>query len=171
MYIKIQIIHGFNQIQGFIFYFYKMKFWRLFLVGSFIIIGCNFTKTNPQVPNINWTELDEPPMFPDCPKDDISENWNCFTVILQTKLENKLLKNRISSLGLIDTLFVNLKVDTIGQLSITGYSNNKKVKISPLIFSTLEEVVASLPQFQPAFKTNLEVPVEVHWLLPVAIYK
>ena len=34
-----------------------------------------------------------------------------------------------------------------------------------------EEVIATFPLFQPAFKTNLEVPVEVQWTLPVAISK
>ena len=146
-----------------------MKFWQLFLVSFLFIIGCTSPKTKPQAPNINWTEMDEPPIYLDCPKDDIIQNWNCFTVLIQTKLENKFRLNRISSLELMDTLFVKLKVDTIGQLSVTGYSN--KNNISPEIFSSVEEVVASLSKFQPAFKTNLEVPVEVHWMLPVAIYK
>ena len=39
------------------------------------------------------------------------------------------------------------------------------------IFYAIEEVIASLPLLQPAFKTNLEVPVEAQWILPVAISK
>lgn len=140
-------------------------------MSSLFILGCTSTKTKPQAPNINWTEMDEPPLYPDCPKIDSDKNWNCFTEILQTKLENKFLSNRILTFELLDTLFVSLKVDTVGQLTIMGYSNNKKTTISPLVFSSVEEVVASLPKFQPAFKTNLEIPVEVEWVLPVAIYK
>ena len=115
--------------------------------------------------------MDEPPIYLDCPKDDVIQNWSCFIKIIETKLENKFLSKHISSSELIDTLFVTLKVDTIGQLSIKGFTNNKKSTISPKVLSSVEEVVASLSKFQPAFKTNLEVPVEVHWMLPVAIYK
>ncbi|MDA0779959.1 MAG: hypothetical protein O2810_03295 [Bacteroidetes bacterium] len=138
-------------------------------MSLFIVIGCTSPKTKPQAPNINWTAMDEPPLFPDCPKEDVQQNWNCFTDVLQIKLKNRLLSKPMSSLDLIDTLFVTLKVDTIGQLSVMGYSN--KNNLSPMVYSSVEEVVASLPKFQPAFKTNLEVPVEVHWILPVAIYK
>lgn len=138
-------------------------------MSLFIIIGCVSPKTKPQAPNINWTAMDEPPLYPDCPKEDVRQNWNCFTDLLQIKLKNKLLSKSMLSLDLIDTLYVILKVDTIGQLSVMGYSN--KNNLSPIVYSSVEEVVAALPKFQPAFKTNLEVPVEVHWELPVAIYK
>ncbi len=114
--------------------------------------------------------MDEPPLYPDCPKDNTKENWSCFTQIIQNKLNKKFASNRISDIEL-DTLYVTLKVDTIGQLSIMGYSNTKQGSIPLLVFSSVEEVVASLPRFQPAFKTNLEIPVEVHWTLPVAISK
>ncbi|CAI8164193.1 MAG: Uncharacterised protein [Bacteroidota bacterium] len=132
-----------------------------------LAFGCTSPKVKPQAPNINWTAMDEPPLYPDCPKENINQNLNCFTDIFQGKLQNKLRSNRISSLDLIDTLFVRLKVDTIGQITVFDYLN--KNKIPPLVFSSVEEVVASLPKFQPAFKTNLEVPVEVYWELPVTI--
>ena len=154
--------------QGFIFYFYPMKFWRVFLLALLFCIGCSSPKTKPQAPNVNWTEMDEPPLYPDCPKDNTEENWSCFTEIIQNKLDKKFDSDLISPVKL-DTLYVSLKVDTIGQLSIMGYSNTKQGSIPPLVFSSVEEVVASLPRFQPAFKTNLEIPVEVHWTLPVAI--
>lgn len=154
--------------QGFIFYFYLMKIWRVFLAALLFSIGCTSPKTKLQVPNVNWTEMDEPPLYPDCPKNNTKENWNCFAEILQNKLNKKFASNRISVADL-DTIYVTLKVDTIGQLSIMGYSNTKLGSIPPLIFSSVEGVVTSLPKFQPAFKTNLEIPVEVHWTLPVAI--
>jgi hypothetical protein len=158
------------QKQGFIFYFYRMNFWKLFLVVLFFSICCSSPKTNLQTPNIKWTDMDEPPLYNGCPKDSAKENWSCFTEIIQNKLNKKFTSNRISPVD-IDTLFVALKVDTIGHLSITGYSNTKQGSIPPLVFSSVEEVVASLRRFQPAFKTNLEIPVEVHWTLPVAISK
>ena len=68
-----------------------------------------------------------------------------------------------------DTIYVTLKVDTLGQLSVVNYSYSDQLQILPAVFTTFDEVVATLPLFQPAFKTNLEVPVEIQWTLPVAI--
>jgi len=68
-----------------------------------------------------------------------------------------------------DTIYVTLKVDTLGQLSVVNYSYSDQLQILPAVFTTFDEVVTTLPLFQPAFKTNLEVPVEIQWTLPVAI--
>lgn len=145
-----------------------MKLWRFLLMVFLFSVGCISPKTKLKAPNVNWTEMDEPPVYPDCPKNNTKENLTCFTQILQNKLDKKFASDRISSVSR-DTLYVTLKVDTIGKLLVMGYSNTKQGSISPMVFSYLEEVIASLPRFQPAFKTNLEVPVEVYWTLPVAI--
>ena len=145
-----------------------MKLQRFLFIVFLFSIGCISPKTKLKAPNVNWTEMDEPPVYPDCPKINTNKNLTCFTQIIQNKLDEKFASDRISSVSR-DTLYVTLKVDTIGKLLVMGYSNKKQGSISPLVFSYLEEVIASLPRFQPAFKTNLEVPVEVHWTLPVAI--
>jgi hypothetical protein len=75
----------------------------------------------------------------------------------------------MSNIEILDTLFITLKVDTLGQLSILGYKHSDKERVLPKVYSSVEDVITSLPRFQPAFKTNLEIPVEVQWTLPVAI--
>ena len=55
-----------------------MKIWRLFLAFSLLFFACSNPKPKPQAPNINWTPLDEPPLYPDCPQDNVKLNWDCF---------------------------------------------------------------------------------------------
>ena len=148
-----------------------MKIRELFLTITLLFFACTTPKPKPQAPNINWTQLDEPPLFPDCPQDDVKLNWDCFGKTLQNKLDAKWATDKLSFGELNDTLYVTLKVDTLGQLSVVNYKNSAQLQSSPAILTAFEEVVASLPLFQPAFKTNLEVPVEVQWTLPVAISK
>jgi hypothetical protein len=148
-----------------------MKIWELFLTITLLFFACTTPKPKPQAPNINWTQLDEPPLFPDCPQDDVKLNWDCFGKTLQNKLDAKWATDKLSFGELNDTLYVTLKVDTLGQLSVVNYKNSAQLQSSAAILTAFEEVVASLPLFQPAFKTNLEVPVEVQWTLPVAISK
>ena len=146
-----------------------MKIWELFLTITLLFFACTTPKPKPQAPNINWTQLDEPPLFPDCPQDDVKLNWDCFGKTLQNKLDAKWATDKLSFGELNDTLYVTLKVDTLGQLSFVNYKNSAQLQSFPAILAAFEEVVASLPLFQPAFKTNLEVPVEVQWTLPVAL--
>ena len=148
-----------------------MKIWELFLTITLLFFACTTPKLKSQAPNINWTQLDEPPLFPDCPQDNVKLNWDCFGKILQKKLDTKWATDKLSFGELKDTLYVTLKVDTLGQLSVVNFKNGAQLQSSPVVFTSFEEVVASLPLFQPAFKTNLEVAVEVQWTLPVAISK
>ena len=96
---------------------------------------------------------------------------DCFTKTLEKKLQSKWATNKLSFGDLNDTIYVTLKVDTLGQISVLNYKNSAKLQTSMDIFYAIEEVIASLPLLQPAFKTNLEVPVEAQWILPVAISK
>lgn len=134
-----------------------------------LVFGCTFPnpKEQPKPPNLNWTALDEPPLFSDCPTENSTSNWQCFTNKLQQKLTKKLLPTAASFENGTDTLFVVLKVDTIGQVSVVGLSKKTTSTIQTLVLPAIEEVVESIPRLQPAFKTNLEIPVEVTWTLPV----
>ena len=146
-----------------------MKIWGLFLTITLLFFACTNPKPTPQSPTTNWTQLDEPPLFPDCPQEDVNLNWACFAKTLQNKLDVTWAAMKLSFGELNDTIYVTLKVDTLGQLSLVNYSHSDQLQIPTAVFTAFDEVVASLPLFQPAFKTNLEVPVEIQWTLPVAI--
>ena len=145
-----------------------MKIWGFFLTTGLLFVAC--TNPKPHAPNVNWTNLDEPPLFSDCPQDDPKLNWDCFSKVLIEKLDEKWNTNKYSFDNLNDTIYVTMKVDTLGQISVLKY-NNDHIQISPVVLAAFEEVIATFPLSQPAFKTNLEVPVEVQWTLPVAISK
>jgi len=146
-----------------------MKISALLVLLFTPFIGCQNPQPKPQSPNINWTTLDEPPLYPDCPMENPEDNLNCFTKTLQERLDNKFKMSALSNIKMMDTLFVTLKVDTVGQLSILGYKHSNKERVLPKVYSSVEDVITSLPRFQPAFKTNLEIPVEVQWTLPLTI--
>lgn len=150
-----------------------MKILGCIWVASIVVFGCTIPKSNQKLkpPTINWTALDEPPLFSDCPTETPSVNWHCFTNTLQQKLTKRLLPAAASFENGIDTLFVVLKVDTIGRVSVVGLSENTTSKFQTLVLPAIEEVIESIPRLQPAFKTNLEVPVEVTWTLPVCLSK
>ena len=136
-----------------------------------LLLGCNQPKPQPQPPNINWTSLDEPPLFLDCPTENVDKNWQCFTQNLQQELTTKLMPLSDSFASGLDTLLVSLKVDTLGQISVIGLSNGGSKKMRELFLPIVTQTVAQLPRAQPAFKTNLEIPVEVSWTLPVCVSK
>ncbi|MBL19862.1 MAG: hypothetical protein CMC82_08615 [Flavobacteriaceae bacterium] len=148
-----------------------MKIWGLFLIFSLLFFACTNPKPKPQAPSVNWTPLDEPPLYPDCPQENSKSNWDCFAKTLQKKLNAKWAADKLSFDDLNDTLYVTLKLDKLGQLSVMNYKNGKQLQSSPVVLTSFEELVASLPLFQPAFKTNLEVAVEVQWTLPIVISK
>ena len=146
-----------------------MKLSGLLVLLFALFLGCQNHKPKPQPPNISWTTLDEPPLYPDCPMENPEDNLSCFAKTLQERLDQRFVSNGMSNIEIIDTLFVTLKVDTVGQLSVLGYQYSNKKPVLPMVYSSVEDVITSLPRFQPAFKTNLEIPVEVQWTLPVMI--
>jgi hypothetical protein len=146
-----------------------MKFLVFFLVGICVIFGCSSPKPKTEAPNLNWTEMDEPPLFSGCPTSDAVANWHCFSKMLQQKLEKKLKPLSDSFAVSYDSIFISLKVDTTGQVSVIGLAQNSEHKAHPLLLSSVTEVIQTLPPMQPAFKTNLEIPVEVSWTLPVIL--
>lgn len=148
-----------------------MKFSGLLLMLIMLLFGCNQPKPQHQLPNINWTPLDEPPLFLDCPTEDANENWQCFSQNLQQQLADKLIPLSDSFASGRDTLFISLKVDTIGQISVLGLSRGGSNKMRELFLPIVTQTVKQLPRAQPAFKTNLEIPVEVSWTLPVCVSK
>ena len=148
-----------------------MKICGLFFTLVLLVFGFTNPKTKPQPPNVNWTSFDEPPLYSECPQEDVTLNWACFAKSLQKRLDKKLATESKVLMSTADTLFITLKVDTIGKVSIVDYSQMKSAHMSSELVAALTTVIDALPLFQPAFKTNLEVPVEAQWTLPVAIHR
>lgn len=148
-----------------------MKFFGLLFLSVLLFLGCQQSAPKPQLPTISWTNLDEPPLFLDCPTENATQNWQCFTQKLQQTLSKKLIPLSDSFASGLDTLHVVLKVDTIGQISVLKLAKVRSQKNRELFMPVITKTVAQLPLLQPAFKTNLEVPVQVSWTLPVYLSK
>lgn len=146
-----------------------MKVIRISIVTFLFVVSC--TQPKPQLPDLSWTSLDEPPRYPDCLEEDPVANWTCFTTMLQGSLATKFQHIRPSIPLGVDTLFITLKVDTTGQLYMLDAAKQDTSYLHKLVLPLVSETLSDLPHLTPAFKTNLEVPVEVTWTLPVYITK
>ena len=146
-----------------------MKVIGLSVATFLFVVSCSQPK--PQPPNLSWSSLDEPPRYTACLEEDPVANWACFTTMLQGRLATKFQHIHTSIPLGVDTLFITLKVDTTGQLYMLDGPKRDTSYLHNLVLPLVSETLSDLPRLTPAFKTNLEVPVEVTWTLPVYITK
>ena len=139
---------------------------RLLICLLFIFISCNLPE--PTSPNTGWTQIDEYPIYNQCPVDDVNSNWSCFTKIIEKKIDEKINQKNISISNLDETVYLKLNIDTLGIITLVEtvetYKNKK-------FFNTVQEVFNSLGPLTPAFKTNLEIPVKAQLTIPIQILK
>ena len=139
---------------------------RLVICLLFIFISCNLPE--PTSPNTGWTQIDEYPIYNQCPVDDVNSNWSCFTKLIEKKIDKKINEKNISISNLDETVYLKLNIDTLGVITLIKteetYKNRK-------FFNTVQEVFNSFGPLTPAFKTNLEIPVKVQLTIPIQILK
>lgn len=139
---------------------------RLVICLIFIFISCNLPE--PTSPNTGWTQIDEYPIYNQCPVDDVNSNWSCFTKLIEKKIDKKINEKNISISNLDETVYLKLNIDTLGVITLIkteeAYKNKK-------FFNTVQDVFNSLGPLTPAFKTNLEIPVKVQLTIPIQILK
>ena len=139
---------------------------RLLICLLFIFISCNLQE--PTSPNTGWTQIDEYPIYNQCPIDDVNSNWSCFTKLIEKKIDKKINQKNISISNLDETVYLKLNVDTLGVITLIKteetYKNRK-------FFNAAQEVFNSLGPLTPAFKTNLEIPVKAQLTIPIQILK
>ena len=139
---------------------------RLLICLLFIFISCNLPE--PTSPNTGWTQIDEYPIYNQCPVDDVNSNWSCFTKMIEKKIDEKINQKNISISNLDETVYLKLNIDTLGIITLVEtvetYKNKK-------FFNTVQEVFNSLGPLTPAFKTNLEIPVKAQLTIPIQILK
>ena len=139
---------------------------RLLICLLFIFISCNLPE--PTSPNTDWTQIDEYPIYNQCPVDDVNSNWSCFTKLIEKKIDKKINEKNISISNLDETVYLKLNIDTLGVITLIeteeAYKNKK-------FFNTVQDVFNSLGPLTPAFKINLEIPVKVQLTIPIQILK
>ena len=139
---------------------------RLLISLLFIFISCNLPE--PTSPNTGWTQIDEYPIYNQCPVDDVNSNWSCFTKIIEKKIDKKINQKNISISNLDETVYLKLNIDTLGVITLIETEETYKNK---KFFNAVQEVFNSLGTLTPAFKTNLEIPVKAQLTIPIQILK
>ena len=139
---------------------------RLVICLLFIFISCNLPE--PTSPNTGWTQIDEYPIYNQCPVDDVNSNWSCFTKIIEKKIDKKINQKNISISNLDETVYLKLNIDTLGVITLIETEKTYKNK---KFFNAVQEVFNSLGPLTPAFKTNLEIPVKAQLTIPIQILK
>ena len=139
---------------------------RLVICLLFIFISCNLPE--PTSPNTGWTQIDEYPIYNQCPVDDVNSNWSCFTKLIEKKIDKKINQKNISITNLDETVYLKLNIDTLGVITLIETEETYKNK---KFFNAVQEVFNSLGPLTPAFKTNLEIPVKAQLIIPIQILK
>ena len=139
---------------------------RLLICLLFIFISCNLPE--PTSPNTGWTQIDEYPIYNQCPVDDVNSNWSCFTKLIEKKIDKKINQKNISISNLDETVYLKLNIDTLGVITLIETEETYKNK---KFFNAVQEVFNSLGPLTPAFKTNLEIPVKAQLIIPIQILK
>ena len=139
---------------------------RLVICLLFIFISCNLPE--PTSPNTGWTQIDEYPIYNQCPVDDVNSNWSCFTKLIEKKIDKKINQKNISISNLDETVYLKLNIDTLGVITLIETEETYKNK---KFFNAVQEVFNSLGPLTPAFKTNLEIPVKAQLTIPIQILK
>ena len=139
---------------------------RLVICLLFIFISCNLPE--PTSPNTGWTQIDEYPIYNQCPVDDVNSNWSCFTKLIEKKIDKKINQKNISITNLDETVYLKLNIDTLGVITLIETEETYKNK---KFFNAVQEVFNSLGPLTPAFKTNLEIPVKAQLTIPIQILK
>ena len=139
---------------------------RLLICLPFIFISCNLPE--PTSPNTGWTQIDEYPIYNQCPVDDVNSNWSCFTKMIEKKIDKKINQKNISISNLDETVYLKLNIDTLGVITLIETEETYKNK---KFFNAVQEVFNSLGPLTPAFKTNLEIPVKAQLTIPIQILK
>ncbi len=139
---------------------------RLVICLLFIFISCNLPE--PTSPNTGWTQIDEYPIYNQCPVDDVNSNWSCFTKMIEKKIDKKINQKNISISNLDETVYLKLNIDTLGVITLIETEETYKNKN---FFNAVQEVFNSLGPLTPAFKTNLEIPVKAQLTIPIQILK
>ncbi|MEC7063664.1 MAG: hypothetical protein VXW56_00365 [Bacteroidota bacterium] len=122
----------------------------------------------PTSPNTDWTQIDEYPIYNQCPVDDVNSNWSCFTKMIEKKIDKKINQKNISISNLDETVYLKLNIDTLGVITLIETEETYKNKN---FFNAVQEVFNSLGPLTPAFKTNLEIPVKAQLTIPIQILK
>ena len=118
---------------------------------------------------IDWNSVDELPLFDSCLNSN-TDMQKCFVSYFSTQLKQNLIDNNfIINRTLVDTVYFNLKIDKLGNVTYENIVIDKELtKYKSVIETALNITIENLPKVYPALKRGQPVDVEFNFPLLVS---
>ena len=158
-------------------YKYMLKQSLTTLFCSLLIVSCSYfenkyEKEQVQVVDtiVDFNTVDAFPLFPECKDIPSREKQKiCFQLEISQHIYGSLKQYQLNSKEAInDTVLVKLKVNAIGETSLTDIQISKKTKeLLPEFDSIVKVSLLKLPTLLPAIKRDM--PVSTEFVLPIVL--
>jgi len=151
------------------------KQFLILLICTQIIVSCSFFEDkSKQVQKVDtivdFNTVDAFPLFPDCKDIPSREKQQiCFQVEMAEHIYAALKEHSLNAKESVnDTVFVSIKVDVNGKISLSTIKISEKTQsLLPQFDSILSLSVKKLPALKPAIKRNM--PVTTEFTLPIIL--
>ena len=122
-----------------------------------------------ELKTIDWSSVDKLPLLESCLNSNL-DNKKCFVSYFSSQLKKNLADNDfILNRTLIDTIYFNLKIDKIGNVSYEKIQTNEDLnKYQNAIETALNVTIKNLPKVYPAIKRGQPVDVEFNFPLLIS---
>ena len=122
-----------------------------------------------ELKTIDWSSVDKLPLLESCLNSNL-DNKKCFVSYFSSQLKNNLADNDfVLNRTLIDTIYFNLKIDKIGNVSYEKIQTNEDLnKYQNAIETALNVTIKNLPKVYPAIKRGQPVDVEFNFPLLIS---
>ncbi len=142
---------------------------------AFGTVSCDSFNTKVPASEIKkasaWSKSDQYPSFPDCEGLSGSQAKSCFGGIIGDFVSEYLRNQELIAAEEVDSeIILLLKVTKKGVIELSSVEDPNNIRSAITDLDTiLEEAVATLPEAQPAVKTNAGRKVQVSLKLPIQI--
>ena len=122
-----------------------------------------------ELKTIDWNSVDEFPLFESCLNSSMDKQ-KCFMSYFSNQLKENLVDNDfILNRTLIDTVYFNLKIDKLGNVTYEKIEINENLnKYKDAIEMALNITIKNLPKVYPALKRGQPVDVEFNFPLLIS---
>ena len=122
-----------------------------------------------ELKTIDWSSVDKLPLLESCLNSNL-DNKKCFVSYFSSQLKKNLANNDfVLNRTLIDTIYFNLKIDKIGNVTYEKIQTNEDLnKYQNAIETALNVTIKNLPKVYPAIKRGQPVDVEFNFPLLIS---
>ena len=122
-----------------------------------------------ELKTIDWSSVDKLPLLESCLNSNL-DNKKCFVSYFSSQLKKNLKNNDfVLNRTLIDTIYFNLKIDKIGNVSYEKIQIDENLNTyKNAIETALNITIENLPKVYPAIKRGQPVDVEFNFPLLIS---